>query len=477
VFTPLTLRRALEATLAPLALDGPASLCVALSGGLDSTVLFVALAQLCRDVPCACTLRAIHVDHGLHADSAAWSDACAALARTWAVPCDRVAVTVGAAAGESPEAAARTARYAAMQARLQPGEVLLTAHHADDQLETILLQWLRGGGLRAVAGMDRLARFGDAAWLARPLLDFTRDDLRAWAASQALQWLEDPSNADRRFDRNYLRLEVLPKLAGRWPAASRTAGRVAAFARDALALEQEVALEDLARLLRGRTLEFAALVQLTDARQRAAVRAWLAGLGLPRPAMETLAALLRDFRAARADRIPEASWPGAVVRRYRGRLHADPRTPSGATGADRDIASRIEGPLRATGSARHEWAGGSSLEFVASSGDGLSRERLPARLTVRRRQGGESFRPAGGAHRRELRTWLQEHGVLPWRREDLPLLFDAAERLVAVADLACAEDFVARPGEPSWRIVWHGRGAVTESDAVGSLWRPGPAIG
>jgi tRNA(Ile)-lysidine synthase len=157
------------------------SLCVALSGGIDSTALFVALAQVCRDVPGAYTLRAIHVDHGLHADSAEWSDACAALARTWAVTCDRVAVTAGAAPGESPEAAARTARYTAMRVRLQPGEVLLTAHHADDQLETILLQWLRGGGLRAVAGMDRLARFGDASWLARPLLDFTRDDLRAWA--------------------------------------------------------------------------------------------------------------------------------------------------------------------------------------------------------------------------------------------------------------------------------------------------------
>ena len=118
-------------------------------------------------------------------------------------------------------------------------------------------------------------------------------------------------------------------------------------------------------------------------------------------------------------------------------------------------------------------SGGPGLS--AALGVGLSRERLPIQLSVRQRTGGESFRPAGTAHRRELRKWLQEHDVLPWRRADVPLLFNARNReLIAVADLACADEFAARPGEPSWRITWHDRGALTESDVVGSNWRDDP---
>src|SRR5512134_1434786 len=150
-FSPRRLADALEQCVA--ALDRPpAGLCVALSGGLDSTVLMSALARL-RDEGAAPPLRAIHVNHGLHADSSAWADACASVATRLHVPCEQVSVNARSAPGESPEAAARAVRYAALAARLGDAEILLTAHHADDQLEGILLQWLRGGGLRAVAGM------------------------------------------------------------------------------------------------------------------------------------------------------------------------------------------------------------------------------------------------------------------------------------------------------------------------------------
>ena len=174
--------------------------------------MLVALAQLAHAGKLNARLRAIHVDHALQADSAHWARACRELAQAHGVGFDDVRVVVPRVAGQSPEAAAREARYAALADRLEPGEVLLTAHHADDQLETILLQWLRGGGLRSIAGMAPLGRFGATAWHARPLLEFTRDELAAWAGKQGLSWQEDPSNLDRRFDRNYLRLEVLPAL-------------------------------------------------------------------------------------------------------------------------------------------------------------------------------------------------------------------------------------------------------------------------
>jgi len=468
VFTPHRLVASLDSLLALVPATSHArspGLCVALSGGLDSTVLLVALAQLANAGRLTARLRAIHVDHSLHADSAQWARACRELADSHGVAYDEVRVAVNLDAGQSPEAAAREARYAALAARLEPGEVLLTAHHADDQLETILLQWLRGGGLRSIAGMAPLGRFGVAAWHARPLLEFTRAELAAWAGTQRLRWQEDPSNLDRRFDRNYLRLEVLPALRQRWPAVAATAGRVADYARDALAAEAACVALDLPRVLAGTAIELDALQSLPEPRQRAVLRAWLAGLGHPPASARSLAALRRDMTIAAADRIPETRWPGVVVRRYRGRLHVE------AAGA----VELHEGSWPTAGGEAYAWSAGSSLALLPDVGTGLSRERLPARLDVRSRTGGEAFLPAGGAHHRPLRKWLQEHDVLPWRRQDLPLLF-AGDCLIAVADLGVAAPFAARSGEPSWRIVWNRRGAVTEADVLASKWPAHPPI-
>jgi len=450
----------------PRASDQPSpGLCVALSGGLDSSVLLVALAQLANAGRLTARLRAIHVDHALHADSAQWARACRELANSHGVACDEVRVAVQQGVGQSPEAAAREARYAALAARLEPGEVLLTAHHADDQLETILLQWLRGGGLRAIAGMAPLGRFGATAWHARPLLKFTRDELATWAGGQGLHWQDDPSNLDRRFDRNYLRLEVLPALRQRWPAVAATAGRVSDYARDALEAEAACVAEDLPRVLAGTAIELGALRSLPEPRQRALLRAWLAGLGLPPASARTLAALQRDVTIAAEDRIPETRWPGAVVRRYRGRLHA----------AAAGEVEPHEGSWQTTGGETYAWSNGSSIALLPDVGAGISRARLPVRVDVRQRTGGEAFLPAGGSHHRPLRKWLQEHDVLPWRRGNLPLLF-AGGRLVAVADLGVAAEFAARSDEPSWRIAWNQRGAVTEADVLASKWPAHPPI-
>jgi tRNA(Ile)-lysidine synthase len=468
VFTPHRLAASLDLLLAAVAAanhENLPRLCIALSGGLDSTVLLVALAQLAHEGRLKARVRAIHVDHALQVDSAQWARACRELASGNGVAFDDVRVAVPRVAGQSPEAAARAARYAALAERLEPGEVLLTAHHADDQLETILLQWLRGGGLRSIAGMAPLGCFGTTAWHARPLLEFTRDELAAWAGKQGLHWQDDPSNLDRRFDRNYLRLDVLPALRQRWPAVAATAGRVAEFARDALAAEAACVAEDLPRVLAGTTIELNALQTLPEPRQRAVLRAWLAGLGLPPASTRTLAALRRDMTIAAVDRIPATRWPGVVVRRYRGRLHAE---------AARD-AEAIEGSWPTAAGATYLWSAGSAIALLPDVGVGFSRERLPARVDVRRRTGGEAFLPAGGAHHRPLRKWLQEHDVLPWRRQNLPLFF-AGGRLIAVADLAVAAEFAARSDEPSWRIGWNQRGAVTEADVLSSQWPAHPSI-
>jgi len=451
-FSPERLAAALERDLDGV--DRPAGLCVALSGGLDSTVLLAALADSHwpgRPLP----LRAIHVDHGLHADSATWAGHCARLCASLGVALDQLRVDARPAAGESPEAAAREARYGALAARLAEREVLLTAHHADDQLETILLQWLRGGGLRAVAGMPAVAPFGPG-WHARPLLEFGRAELEAWARTAGLEWLEDPSNADPRFDRNHLRLAVLPAILERWPAAARTVGRVAAQAAEALEIEAAVAAEDFAAVRDGDTLSVARLASLPEPRQRRVLRAWLRDRTLPVPSAATLRSLLGDTAKAAADRVPCVDWPGARVYRYRGRLFA--------------VAGQVPDPVR--GGA---WTVGTSFDLGAlgrldlrpSTGIGLSRERLPAALAIVHRPRGGRFLPAGATHRRPLRKWLQERGVLPWQRDRLPIV-EAGGEIVAIGDLVYGGSLAAAPGEASWIVDWSGRPILTEAEALGS---------
>ena len=452
-FTPERLFVAVEDCLRGLA-PAPAGLCVALSGGLDSTVLLAALARI-RDVASMPPLRAIHVDHGLHADAPQWARACAALCDRLAVPYAQVSVDARPAPGESPEAAARSARYTALSRGLGDHEVLVTAHHADDQIEGILLQWLRGGGLRAVAGMPRVAPFG-SGWHARPLLGFTREELRAWGEHEGLAWLEDPSNLDPRFDRNYLRMEILPAVRHRWPAAARTVARVARHATEALEVESTIAQADLESVARGATLSLDALVRLSDARQRLVLRAWLRQLGLPVPSERTLAALRHDMLEAADDRVPRVNWPGAVVHRYRHHLHA--------LGAAEDAATIAGGswPVESA----FDLGSLGRLTLKPATGVGLRREGLPSVLRVDSRTGGEVFRPAGSAHRRPLRKWLQERGILPWRREQLPLV-RAGEEIAAIGDIAYGASYAAGAGEPSWRIAWEGRPALTESEAMG----------
>jgi tRNA(Ile)-lysidine synthase len=448
-FAPGRLRAALERGLQEAGAT-PAGYCIALSGGLDSSVLAAALAV--AGTGSACPLRAIHVDHGLHPDSAQWSAHCRQLAERLGVPCEIVSVDARPAAGESPEAAARAARYAALAARLRPSEVLLTAHHGDDQLETVLLQWLRGGGLSAVTGMRPVTPFA-AGWLARPLLGFTRAQLEAWAIAQDLAWLEDPSNADPRFDRNYLRLEVLPRLRARWPAAALTVARVAEQAAEALDVVAGVAMTDLSTLVEGETLVLGPFGCLPVARQRLAMRAWLRSRGVAVPPAATLEALRRDMLRAGDDRVPVTQWPGAVVRRYRGHLYA---ASSGAA-ADWSPGPWMPGESFDLGCDGH-------LELAAAMGVGLSRARLAGELEVAPRPAGGAFRPAGHAHHRELRKWLQEHGVLPWRRAALPVIQSGGE-IVAIGDLGYGGALAAAPGEPSWRVVWHGRPTLTEAEA------------
>jgi tRNA(Ile)-lysidine synthase len=418
---------------------------VALSGGLDSSVLLHALAQERAGLPGE--LSAVHVNHGLHADAGEWQATCERMCAALGVPIESRRVHVAAAKGESLEASARDRRYGAFHEIMQPGDALLLAHHADDQAETFLLQALRGAGVRGLAAMPESAEFAGGLLL-RPVLAYPRIELEAWARSQGLTWIEDPSNADRDFDRNYLRHEVMPRLRSRWPAVADTLSRAARHSAEAEAVVQVLAAEDWQRYGKGDTLPVQALEELPEPRARQLLRHWVGLRGLPLPPAHKLSEILLQAGAAE-DRNPCVDWQGAEVRRYGGQLYALQPLPL-APQEFQLSPGRFEdlGP------------GLGALGLVSTVGEGVRAALCgPMGLRISFRAGGESCRPAGHAHGRPLKKWLQEMHVLPWLRDRLPLVYSgegAGGELLAVAGLFACEPYLAQPGEAGLRIEWRG---------------------
>jgi tRNA(Ile)-lysidine synthase len=437
-----------------------AQLCVAYSGGADSTALLAALAALRTRSGFA--VRALHVNHQLHAGAAAMATAARHKARELGVACEQLRSPVRAARGESLEAAARRTRYAALQARLRPGEWLLLAQHREDQFETVLLQLLRGAGVAGLAAMPEVA-----GQLVRPLLEVTRAALREYLQRRGLRWHDDPSNQDERFDRNYLRLRVTPLIEARWPAACVTIARSARLAAEAQQLLAGLADQALRDARDGEALQVAVLRRLKPEACRNALRRWLALQSLPLPDQRRLQELAGPLLRARYDAQPQVAWPGALVRRHRDRLYAQPAAIKAAAAAPAGM-----GASASAGAGEGEGAGvpalmwdwrvkpqlllptGGALSLRADASGPLSMRALPALFEIRFRAGGERLAARHG--QQTLKRLLQEHHLPTWLRGTVPLLYRDA-RLVAVADWWC---------EPELR-----HGANAAASAIGERGR------
>jgi len=388
----------------------PARVIVAYSGGLDSTVLLHALAEFSSAQHLA--LRAVHVDHGLQAGSAAWAIHCRQHAERIGVPIDLIQVEVRDVARFGPEGAARRARHAAFAEVLQAGDLLLTAHHADDQAETFLLRALRAAGPEGLAAMRPLREFGSAR-LGRPLLGLPRNTLLDYAQRHALAWIEDPSNARADADRNFLRLEVLPLIAQRWPQARRALAECARLMRGAAPALHE-ALDRRLQAARGAMpgrLRIDALDGDLDA-AASLVRHWLIGLGLPAAPPRVLDDLLHQLRSAAADRNILVRWPGGELRRYRDELHA-------------------MAPLPAALSYTLAWDAPHPLALPDGRRLHIEGPAPPCALQVRTRVGGERLKIADNRPERDVRVLFQEQGIPPWERERLPYVYEG-DQLVAI---------------------------------------------
>jgi len=423
---------------------------IAFSGGLDSTALLYSMAAVANRLPAPVT--AVHVDHGLSEYSAQWAEQCAGICRRLNIPLDIAEVSVGSFSGQSLEAAAREARYGAIAELMTPGDALVTAHHEDDQAETLLLRLLRGTGVRGAAAMAPAVEFA-GGWLLRPLLGVPRRYLKAYAAERDLSWIDDPSNFDTGFDRNLLRGEVIPRLTGRWPAATRLLARSASHFGEAAVLLADLARLDLGscRGERPDTLSVSALKGLTERRVRNLLRYWLEGNGLGVPDTVHLERILREVIPARPDAEPEVVWDSGQVRRYRDDLYAVRELP--------DIPDSV---LPWSGEQPVELPSGlGRLRTEPAAGKGVRRSAIiQGRAEIRFRRGGERCRPAGRNGERPVKKLLQEAAVPPWERRRLPLLY-IDDRLAAVVGICVCEPFVAGSGEQGLLLEWERKAIET----------------
>jgi len=430
---------------------GTTGLLVAVSGGPDSACLLTAIAQL--GAPCTSRgfiVRAMHIDHGLQPASAALCEASVELCRRLQIPLTVASVAVETVPGVSIEAAAREARYRRLGRELEAGECLLTAHHAQDQAETLLLQLLRGAGLPGLSAMPMCRPFA-RGWHLRPLLDVTQQDLRKFREVNAIAAVDDPMNHDPRFDRSYLRRQVWPLIERRWPGTTLALTRTARHLAEAQELLDRSAAVTVQRLRDGDALSVSGLRALPEAEQINTLRHWLTAAQVTPPPAARLTEGLRQVFAADADHLPAIVWGAYALRRYRERLFVTPAEPP-ALGARREW-------FAVSGARLHLGPGLGALRWAAQLG-GLDASRLPETLSVRQRRGGETIKPARRAKTQSIQHLCQSWGVLPWMRDALPMVY-AGDELIAVADLWQDARWCVAAGAPGFGCVWDGAPTIT----------------
>lgn len=413
-------------------------LLVGFSGGLDSTVLLHQL--MCwREKDPGLELRAIHIHHGLspHADS--WAAHCESLCRQWRIPLIVERVTL-AEEGLGVEAQARKARYAAFSEVLLPAEALVTAQHLDDQCETFLLALKRGSGPAGLSAMPERAPFAGSEQI-RPLLGVTRGSLLYWAQSHALSWIEDESNQDDSYDRNFLRLRVLPLLTERWPHFAQATSRSAGLCAEQEQLLDELLADELASLVSDEgALAIAPLKSMSAVRRAALLRRWIATHGALMPSRAMLTRLWDEVALAREDASPRLRSGEGEIRRFRGQLWWVKSHPSLA---DRVIEwSSTQRPL-----ALPQGLGTLQLK----TGGHLRLPQPDEPVTVRFRASGTLHIVGRNGGRKIKKIW-QELDVAPWRRDATPLLF-YGETLVAAAGVFVTQEGVAE-AETGVRLEW-----------------------
>jgi tRNA(Ile)-lysidine synthase len=433
-----------SAALLPL-LAANSTVLTGLSGGVDSVVLLHILHRLAPRH--SFSLSALHVHHGISSNADDWADFCKALCEDCSIPLHIEKVDIAPLRSHGIEAAARKLRHSAFAAR--GCDFVALAHHADDQAETLLLQLLRGAGVRGASAMPLISAPGvlnaGACSVIRPLLRCTRQEILSYARAHQLRWIEDESNADDNYPRNFLRHQLLPLLQQKFPAYRSTLSRSALHFAEASQLLDELASADAALFMQGGTLAVAALQDLTPPRARNLLRFYLHQSGAAMPQAVQLDDMLQQLCSARLDANVCVAYGHWQVRRYHGKVHV----LQALCEFDRLVS------LPWQNEAVLEWAAlNARLVFTQTQGAGISLAKLrQGKVVLRTRCGGETMRAHLHAATRSLRNLLQEQHVLPWLRDRLPLLY-CNEELVCVVGVAIAAKYQATEEEAGISVLW-----------------------
>jgi len=413
---------------------------IAYSGGIDSHVLLHLCASI-NDIKENIT--AVYINHGLQVEAENWGKHCEQVCNHLGVKFIGLNTNAEAALGESPEEAARNARYAALKPLLAKGDLLLLAQHAEDQLETVLLQLFRGSGLKGLSGMPESTSFGEGTLL-RPLLGISKAEIIEYAQHHDLKWIEDPSNKQTHFDRNFLRNDIIPHLKKRWPSLDKTVTRSAKHCADAQLVIDTLA-EDLLKVAiadADNTLTISLLLGYSLLKQQLIIRQWLQRIGLKMPSQDFVQRILTEVVGAREYAAPVLSTQGYQFRRYRNSLYCLKPQKSGLVGE------------RFWPSGQHilKITDDSVYEIVASSKGIPCKQWQNARITVKFRSGGETIQLPGRTGHHSLKHLYQEAGIPPWERAALPLVY-LDDRLAAVGELWISAEFYCDANEPCFRII------------------------
>lgn len=416
------------------------SILLGLSGGMDSVVLLHLLHSIAPRFDWR--LSAAHVHHGISPNADAWADFCFGLCAKYGIKLNVERVDIKPLSAMGVEAAARQLRRAALD-RLAVDFIAL-AHHRDDQVETLLLQLLRGAGVRGASAMPSNMPRANAPALLRPLLDVDRAELQEYARQHELSWIEDESNADERYPRNFLRHRILPVLEQRFPMYRATLARSAGHFAEAGELLDEIAREDAQTAVCGDYLSLFALGKLSAARAKNLLRHFLVMRRAPLPDTSRLKEMLRQLREARQDAQTKITWEGWELRRYRDGIYVhrvQSRIPDFELHWHGEDVVELPAPCGA-------------LHFETAVGAGLSLEKLRrSGVAIRMRRGGESIQTHVTGSHHTLKNIFQEYGIPPWQRNIIPLLFCGNE-LACVPGVTVSANFLAERNESGVLVSW-----------------------
>jgi len=425
---------------------------IAYSGGVDSLVLLHCFKQV------DAVVRAVHVHHGLQAVADDWVKHCQQTCEQLNIPLDVIYVDAKQKQGTSPEESARNARYQALQDNLIEGEYLVTAQHLNDQAETLLLQLFRTASTAGLSAMPAYRQFGDHVHI-RPLLPFSRKQIESFAKQKNLQWVEDPSNQDVTFDRNFLRNDILPLLENRWPEVITQLSTVASLQSNNLQVLEDMAAIDLANahvhVLATQKdqsyvhifevvsiLSMEKLKQLSSPRLLNLLRYWVIVTLQKQPTRNLLEEIEKSLIDSQQDANPDIAFSGYAFRKFKGNLYLLKTNAGSKVQIYQDWNPSV--PLKLSDL-------NIQLKTIKTVGEGLNVKLLDESLSVSFRQGGEKFHPAGRQHSQSLKKLLQEANVPPWERDVIPLVY-LGDELVAVVGLWVCKKFAVGEGESGWAV-------------------------